>query len=244
MRIYQRWWLAPLFILIGFVGVLLWNQLERRIEQDSAIVENVREHDSVKAEVSRRRLAKSDSDTGGSTTQQPKNDAGRRTLSAEKTTTVTKNFQPTDLQNGTGGLAQNAADTNQEMTSEKSKEWQTRKREFEIKQQAYDNKLLSLSDAVLQDLDDENSLMLSVIRLLSPEQLEQVRQYLLQTHPSEEVEAFLNDLNNATKKTPEQITDDAQTMLTFREAYKLVQLELDAEEKALDQERKELYGTE
>lgn len=133
------------------------------------------------------------------------------------------------------------------MTYEEAQEhyqWLTRKNELDQRLIELSEKELSLTTLLLKSADDELSTMLSLFKLMSPEQLEFVRQDLLKNFDAEKVESFFSDLSNASTKTPEQIVSASQEILTAREAYKIVRRELDAEDAQLQQELREFYGPE
>ena len=120
-------------------------------------------------------------------------------------------------------------------------EWRTRYDKLQQRVLEHANKAIALTEARLKSTDDELSAILSVIALLSPEQLEIARQEALKTVPADQVETFFEDLaNHSTTKTPDQIAKDAEEIISFREAYKVADRQLRVESRQTDVELREL----
>ena len=114
---------------------------------------------------------------------------------------------------------------------------------LDLKLRAYLDKQDTFTDAVLQTVDDDLSLMLSVFRLLSPEQLEQARVEALKTFPAKEVDTFFDEVaNEGITKTPQEIARDAQHILSSRETQEIVRRNLANEWNEIQQGYKDFYG--
>ena len=131
------------------------------------------------------------------------------------------------------------------MTYEEAQARKQWKRELDQKREAYSKKSRAYSQALIKSTDEEISLMLSVFKLLSPEQLENTRQEALKTQPAEVVDAFFNDLAiEGITKTPEHLTREAQQILSSREAYDTVKRDLKREREEMEQGYRDFYGAE
>ena len=96
-----------------------------------------------------------------------------------------------------------------------------------------------------QNSDDRKSLMLSVFKSLSPEQLKSLRKEALKTLPAENVNYFFDDIENkGTAMTDEQLIAEGERILTSDEALENLFIELEIENEELDEEYKELFGNE
>ena len=104
-------------------------------------------------------------------------------------------------------------------------------------------KRLAHSQASRKSADEELSAMLSAMALLSPEQLDYARQEILKTDPDADVDAFFNDIANATRKTPEELDKDVKKILSSGNTYDIVGRELDIESAQIDRELEEIKRT-
>ena len=96
----------------------------------------------------------------------------------------------------------------------------------------------AVARALVKNADEELSLIWSAFKLLSPEQLESVRQEALKKLPATEVEEFFDDLaNHSTTMTPEQIVEAEKEMISAR---KLLWITNDQLHKEFEQLEKEL----
>ena len=127
----------------------------------------------------------------------------------------------------------------------KRRQWELRKAALKKRILASADKNIAAARAAIASADAELETMLSVYKLMSPEQLEYVREEALKTLPADKVEAFFDDLaNHRSTKTPEQLTKDAQDILKSREARRIVDRELEVEDQQIALEEEELKRTE
>lgn len=114
-----------------------------------------------------------------------------------------------------------------------------RKRELSRRLIEYADKEIALADALIKATEDELSGMLSLFALMSPAQLQSVREAALKALPSEDVQEFFEDLANhsAPTKTRDEIMGDLREVVSFHEAYKIAHRQLGEE---LEQLKKEL----
>ncbi|MDD9973458.1 MAG: hypothetical protein OXU27_05600 [Candidatus Poribacteria bacterium] len=127
-----------------------------------------------------------------------------------------------------------------------------KRREWELRRDALKERFLANSErigvsveATLASGDAELEAMLSLFKLMSPEQLEYAREEALKTLPAEKVEAFFDDLaNHGTTTTLEQLTRDAQDILKSREARDIARREIRVERQLIELEEEELKRTE
>ena len=126
----------------------------------------------------------------------------------------------------------------------KRRDWYIREIAYRKRHHAYLDKFLSHSASLRASSQEKISLMLAVLSLLSPEQLDYVCQEVLKTHPAAEVDEFLNAIDlDANTKTPERIARDVQKLLKSREIYKFVERELAIEKEVLRREKEDLERT-
>lgn len=125
----------------------------------------------------------------------------------------------------------------------KRHEWELRRKALSQRRSKNIKQTVALAELSSKAVDDELATMLSVFRLMSDEQLERMRQDLLKTDPADKINAFFDDLVNASTKTPEQIQRDAEEILKSREAYKAARRELQVEWEQIMLEDAELERT-
>lgn len=125
----------------------------------------------------------------------------------------------------------------------KRQEWELRRKALSQRRSKNIKQTVALAELSSKSVDDELATMLSVFKLMSEDQLEQMRQELLKTEPADKVNAFFNDLANASTKTPEQIQRDAEEILKSHEAYKTARWELQVEWEQIMLEDAELERT-
>ena len=129
--------------------------------------------------------------------------------------------------------------------AKKRREWELRRDALKKRFLANSERIGALADAALASADAELEAMLSLFKLMSPEQLEYAREEALKNMPAEKVEAFFDALaNHRTIKTPEQLTKDAQDILKSREARYIARREIQVESQQIALEEEELKRTE
>lgn len=91
---------------------------------------------------------------------------------------------------------------------------------------------VELSNLLIESVDNELSAMYSLFALMSPLELKIAKQQALAVLPSDEVEDFFNDVENAETRTLDEIDAIAQGILSFREFHDMMdeQLSLEFEE--------------
>lgn len=129
------------------------------------------------------------------------------------------------------------------MTPEEAQERIEKKHALDQRWKAYLDKSETFTDAALKRADDQLSMMLSVFKSMSPEQLEQARVEVSKTLPAEEVDTFFDEVaNEGITKTLEEIGRDAQQILFSREAHEIVRRELANEWNEIQQGYRDFYG--
>ena len=129
--------------------------------------------------------------------------------------------------------------------AKKRREWELRRDALKKRYLANVDRRIASADATIASGDAELEAILSLFKLMSPEQLEYAREEALKTLPAEKVEAFFDDLaNHGTTKAPEQLTKDAQDILKSREARDIVRREIEVEAQHIALEEEELMRTE
>lgn len=122
----------------------------------------------------------------------------------------------------------------------KRHEWELRRKEVRQRRSKNADQRINLALASTKRGDDERAMMLSVFKLMSEDQREQVRQELLETEPADKVNAFFDKVANAPTKTDEQLQKDAKDILKSREAYRAARRELQIEREQIQLELEEL----
>lgn len=129
--------------------------------------------------------------------------------------------------------------------AKKRRQWERRRDALKKRDIENSRKVRASARATLASADAELDAMLSLYALMTPEQLEYVREEALKNMPAEKVEAFFDALaNHRTTKTPEQLTKDAQDILKSREAHKIARREIEIESQQIALEYEELKRTE
>lgn len=129
------------------------------------------------------------------------------------------------------------------MTPKEVEALEKRKTENVQNLKANTDRLVAASKARSQNMDDEDKIMFSLFKSLSPEQLEHVREEALKKFPSEDVDFFFKDLENkGVDMTEDQLAAETQRILASNEALNIVFRELKREREALEQEYQELFG--
>lgn len=129
--------------------------------------------------------------------------------------------------------------------AEKHQEWHARSRELSEKMSEHTRRYLAQADALLKPKKERLPVILSVFPMLSPEQLKYARENALKTMPVEDVEFLFNALAEiSTTKTAEQVAEDVKGIITYRQAYDIINWERDVEFEQILQERRKLYGAE
>lgn len=131
------------------------------------------------------------------------------------------------------------------MTPEEVQILEQRKADHALKSKALADKFNAAWEIDDQNSDDRKSLMLSVFKSLSPEQLKSLRKEALKTLPAADVNYFFDDIENkGTAMTDEQLTAEGDRILTSDEALENLFIELEIEREELKEEYKELFGEE
>ncbi|RKU36353.1 hypothetical protein C6496_13935 [Candidatus Poribacteria bacterium] len=197
--------------------------------------------EKVKTEVLRRQSEKEKSDTGSETERVADTPAD--------SVNPSENTEPTQAQNGTDPpIAPIAEGPFKGMTyieAQKLPEWHARSRELSKKMGENVKKVLAQTDALLKPKKERLPAILSVFPMLSPEQLKYARENALNSMPAEDVEFLFNALAEISNtKTAEQVAEDVKGIITYRQAYDIINWELDVESEQIQQGRIKLYGAE
>lgn len=129
--------------------------------------------------------------------------------------------------------------------AEKHQEWHARSRELSQMMSEDVKKVLAQADALLKPKKERLPAILSVFPMLSPEQLKYARENALKTMSAEDVEFLFSALAEiSTTKTAEQVAEDVKGIITYRQAYDIINWELDVAFEQYKQGMRELYGAE
>ena len=132
---------------------------------------------------------------------------------------------------------------NAKASARRRHEWQLRYNAVSQRWMENIDRELALGEALSVSVKDEKNAMLSALSLLSPEQLDYMRQELLKTKPASDVDAFFDAIANAEKKPPERLERDVKKILMSKEAYDAADREVEIERIAIQQEFVELERT-
>lgn len=129
--------------------------------------------------------------------------------------------------------------------AQKHQEWHARSRELSQMMSEDVKRVLAQADALLKPKKERLPAILSVFPMLSPEQLKYARENALKTMPAEDVEFLFSALAEiSTTKTAEQVAEDVKGIITYRQAYDIINWELDVAFEQYKQGMRELYGAE
>ena len=238
-----------LWLVVGIPAFLFFfgqHRAKERISRNMRVHEQILEDRAeAKAEARRRIAEKSDRSPDPSVRVAPTVPRNRPTREmAEQHTGEGPSVEVMDgLEAAQAAEKQHALDTI--AAAKKRREWELRRDALKKRFLANSERIGALADAAIESADAELEAMLSLFKLMSPEQLEYAREEALKTLPAEKVEAFFDDLaNHGTTKTPEQLTKDAQDILKSREARDIARREIEVESQQIALEEEELKRTE
>lgn len=197
--------------------------------------------EKVKAEVLRRQSEKEKSDAGSETELVVDTPA--------ESVNPSENTEPTQAQNGTDPpitpITEGPFKGMTYIEAQKLPEWHTLSRELSKKSAENIKKVLAQTDALLKSKKEKLPAILSVFPMLSPEQLKYARENALNSMPAEDVKILFDAISEiSTTKTAEQVAEDVKGIITYRQAYDIINWELDVESEQIDQGIRELYGEE
>ena len=243
--------------ILSFLWVSYDAKKEDRIREREIREQSIKNREEARAEAQRRIAEKSDRSPGPRFRVAPTDPSNRPTPETEQQPGELPSVEVMDgvevVTSGTyKGMtleAAKAADRQHRLdtiaAAKKRREWELRREALKKRYLANVDRLLASADATLASADAELEVMLSLFKLMSPEQLEYAREEALKTLPAEKVEAFFDDLaNHGTTKTPEQLTKDAQDILKSREARDIIDREIEVESQLIKLEEEELKRTE
>ena len=187
----------------------------------------------VNEEIKRRRAEKTDTNTA-------KHDSHDKTIN-----TPTEPTHVTELPQKSSNPPSNVliSGENKGMTPEQVAAREQLKIEFAFKNKAINDKIMAAWDIRLQNTDDKKSLMLSVFKSLSPEQLKHMREESLKHLPAEKVNYFFDDVENkGSAKTDEQLIAEGDKILNSEKSLDILFRELEIEKKELLQNYEEIFG--
>lgn len=245
----QHWKFFTLLAVFCFIGSFMWVRHDARrkdsIREQQVRLQGTKDRAEARAEALRRIAEKSDRSPDRRFRVAPTAPRNRPTREmAEQHSGEGPSVKVMD-----GLEAANAAANQKRLetmaAAKKRREWELRRDALKKRELAHTQKVIASADATLASADAELETMLSLFKLMSPEQLEYARQEALKTMPAEKVEAFFDDLaNHGTTKTPEQLTKDAQDILKSREAHDIARREIEVEAQQIALELQELRRTE
>ena len=245
-----EWKLFTLLFVCTFILTSLWigyDAREERILREQTIRDqSIKNREEARAEAERRIAGKPDRSPDPSVRVAPTVRPVRPVLQNRPTREMAEE-NPGEalsvLEAAQAAEKQHALETM--AAAKKRREWELRRDALKKRYLANVDRLLASADATLASSDAELEVMLSLFKLMSPEQLEYAREEALKTLPAEKVEAFFDDLaNHGTTRTPEQLTKDAQDILRSREAHRIIKREIRVESQQIALEEEELKRTE
>ena len=121
------------------------------------------------------------------------------------------------------------------------KEWNRQNSELHDRDTASVDKLLAHGRAEIVDTDKEIDAILSLYKLFSIEQLEQMRAEALRIYPEETVNEFFNEISNLdSRKTPEELRNITAGFAETRAAQETAMFELRVEREQIKRDRESL----
>lgn len=252
-----EWKFFTLLLIVSFIVSFLWirhDAREKRIRRDLRIHEQILEDErEAKAEAQHRNAEKTALAPTAplirptpetETETEPPPGVGMSVEVKDGVEVVTSGpLKGMTLEEAKAAEMQRRAETL--AAAEKRWEWERRRDALKKRYLENSRKLRASARATLASADAELDAMLSLFKLMSPEQLEYAREEALKTLPAEKVEAFFDALaNHGNAKTPEQLTKDAQDILKSREARRIADREIEVESQQIALEEEELRRTE
>ena len=123
-------------------------------------------------------------------------------------------------------------------------EWDLRRKDHKERDIALAKRELAHGDALLANSKKRGEIMLAVLALMSPEQLEAERKELLKTQTAEEVDRFFTKVKEfGTAKSPEEINQVVQDIEKTQETLAIKRQGLVAEREQIQREWEELQRT-
>lgn len=207
------------------IASLIANHIEmRELKKEGAAFERFIQEQNEQLMQSGNRKPDTDQSHSAHAEQKPTDDVN---LSAAKRKgSITENGEPIAAGNGkpssekryTSGIYKG-------MTyKEAMQQWKIRDDEVTKRLMASTNRSLELADAQLKSSRDERSTLLSFFKHVDPDQLELARQEALELFPdkADALNTFFNDLaNHGGTKSLEEIAQDADSILTDRQAWRV-----------------------
>lgn len=130
-----------------------------------------------------------------------------------------------------------------DMTPEEVKALQKRKSDLIDRKDAYWERSDAVWHARNKDMDDAESLMLSVFKSMPDDQLDHIKQASLDILPEQDVNLFFDDLENKGKKmTVDQLSKESKRLITSDNTFNILLRELDIEWEGIRQEHIDIYG--
>lgn len=131
------------------------------------------------------------------------------------------------------------------MTLEEVQALQKRKSDLRQRKDAYWEKSDAVWSVRNQNMDNAETLMLSVFKSMSSEQLKHMKEEALQGLPPEDVNFFFDDIKNkGIKMTGEQLNAEAKRLLSSDKTFDIVLRELEIEWEGIKQQHIDIYGEE
>ncbi|MDE0316589.1 MAG: hypothetical protein OXM61_17020 [Candidatus Poribacteria bacterium] len=233
-------------IIVLTVTIFIPDQLEiRQLKKDSIEIDKLVQQDKLETE------QLTQSDKRKSETYQTHSEQGHKNLlnnvslsKSKRNGSMTETPKSTNTSNGTVASEKRyASGIYKGMTyNEAMQQWKVRKSEVTKRLLASTDRSLELADVQLKSSRDGRSTLLSLFKHADPEQMELARQEALEMYPekTEVLNTFFNDLaNHSDGKSLDEIAQDADYILTERQAWRIAFNQNNAE---FDQVKQDLFA--
>lgn len=121
------------------------------------------------------------------------------------------------------------------------KKLKTRQKEVNERWYANIDMNILLAESLVASTNEQTDFILSVFKMMTPEQLNHAREEALKTLSVDEVDLFFNDLDNfSNPMTPEEIMEASDTAIIFQEIYDVTDREIAVESEQIKQEKSKL----
>lgn len=214
--------------IIGLFTLFIHEQFEiRKLEKESVEIENLVQQHKFETEQSIQSDRQKTKSYPNNSEQSNQNYLDNTGLSRSKPNDG-MNETPKSIHTSNGMVANEKMYTSgiyKGMTyKEAMQHWEVRKSEVTKRLQASVARSLELGDIQLKSSRDERLTLLSLFKHVDPERLEFARQEALEMYPekTEALNTFFNDLSNhSDTKSLDEIAEDADYILTERQAWRI-----------------------
>lgn len=245
LKSHWAWW-AGFAILFIPLFMFMLNNLKNE-EQSKNTLEHEKEQSEIRSEVARRAKARAESETPSIANQtsdkRSDQDVSHRSIDRKTTdtsTTLQTNPKPSKPDVITEGPHKGMTLAEFEAHKKRGE----RLKAVSARMDKHTERLQRFTTDRLQSSRNEDAVMLSLFKTLSPEQLKYAKEYALNSFPPEEVNELFDAISNADTKTLEEIGSDADSILMSDAAAEIIRREIKIESEAIRQEYIAIYGAE